>query len=266
MAALLGTEEHGHWQIEPAGEYESSRRYLSSSSVLETTFRTATGTVTLTDLMPRGDGRADVVRRVRGVEGTVRLCLQWRVRMEYGQVVPWVRREEIGGEQVITAVAGPDLLVLRGPRLPDRSRPHAQRRVRRRGRRGADLLDGLDALAPPCRAPRRARRPHPPDHRPGRGLGPAVPHRPAAPRSRQALAADPAPDDPRGHRRDRRRPHDVAPRDVRRLAQLGLPLLLAPRRGAHPGLPARGRLLGRGDALARLAAARRRRRPRTTCR
>ncbi len=119
MAALLGTEEHGHWQIEPEGDYESSRRYLSSSSVLETTFRTETGTVTLTDLMPTGDGRADLVRRIRGVEGTVRLCLQWRVRMEYGEVTPWVRREEIGGEQVITAVAGPDRLVLRGPRLPE---------------------------------------------------------------------------------------------------------------------------------------------------
>ncbi|WP_341231845.1 trehalase-like domain-containing protein, partial [Nocardioides salarius] len=119
MAALLGTEEHGHWQIEPEGDYESSRRYLSSSSVLETTFRTPTGTVTLTDLMPTGDGRADLVRRIRGVEGTVRLCLQWRVRMEYGEVTPWVRREEIGDEQVITAVAGPDRLVLRGPRLPE---------------------------------------------------------------------------------------------------------------------------------------------------
>ncbi|MDO3396661.1 glycoside hydrolase family 15 protein [Nocardioides sp. SOB44] len=119
MAALLGTEEHGHWQIEPEGDYESSRRYLSSSSVLETTFRTETGMVTLTDLMPTGDGRADLVRRIRGVEGTVRLCLQWRVRMEYGEVTPWVRREEIGGEQVITAVAGPDLLVLRGPRMPE---------------------------------------------------------------------------------------------------------------------------------------------------
>ena len=37
---------------------------------------------------------------------------------DYGAVRPWVRREHVDGEPVITAIAGPDRLVLRGPRLP----------------------------------------------------------------------------------------------------------------------------------------------------
>jgi GH15 family glucan-1,4-alpha-glucosidase len=118
LAALLGTQEHGHWQFRPDGEYDVQRRYLGSSAVLETTFTTATGVVTLTDLMPRSDGRADVVRRVHGVSGRVRMRHEWVIRLDYGEVLPWVQREVICGEQVITAIGGPDKLILRGPRLP----------------------------------------------------------------------------------------------------------------------------------------------------
>ena len=118
LAGLLGTDDHGHWQLVPDGEHEVSRRYVGASGVLETTFTTADGEVTLTDLMPRGDGRADVVRRIAGVRGTVRIKHEWRIRLDYGLVKPWVRRLEIDGEPVITAIGGPDQLVLRGPRLP----------------------------------------------------------------------------------------------------------------------------------------------------
>ena len=118
LAALLGSEDNGHWQFCPAGDYEVERRYLGSSAVLETTFTTPTGVVTLTDLMPRGDGRADVVRRLHGVSGTVPMRHEWVIRLDYGNVVPWVRRQVICGEQVITAIGGPDKLILRGPRLP----------------------------------------------------------------------------------------------------------------------------------------------------
>jgi GH15 family glucan-1,4-alpha-glucosidase len=74
--------------------------------------------VVLTDLMPRNDGRADLVRKLRGVRGTVRMRHEWRVRLDYGRVKPWVQRMTIDGEKVITAIGGPDQLVLRGPRLP----------------------------------------------------------------------------------------------------------------------------------------------------
>ena len=60
---------------------------------------------------------------------------------------------------------------------------------------------------------------------------------------------------------DRRGADDVAAGVPRRRAQLGLPLLLAPRRGAHAGRADGRRLRRRGDELPRLGAPRRRRRP-----
>ena len=118
LAGLLGTDDHGHWQLEPEGRYTTERRYIGASAVLETTFTTDDGVVTLTDLMPRNDGRADLIRKIKGVRGTVRMRHEWRVRLDYGLVRPWVRRMTIEGEPVITAVGGPDQLVLCGPRLP----------------------------------------------------------------------------------------------------------------------------------------------------
>jgi len=119
FAALLGDEDNGHWQLCPVGAYEVSRRYVGDSAALETTFTTDTGVVTLLDVMPTRDHRIDVVRRVTGVKGTVRFHHEWVVRFDYGTATPWVRRRhEDREEPVITAVAGPDKLVLRGPRLP----------------------------------------------------------------------------------------------------------------------------------------------------
>ena len=68
--------------------------------------------------MPTRDDRIDVVRRLTGVEGTVRIHHEWVVRFDYGTATPWVRRRHEDHDPVITAVAGPDKLVLRGPRLP----------------------------------------------------------------------------------------------------------------------------------------------------
>ena len=118
LAGLLGTDDHGHWQLVPDGSYTTERRYVGDSAVLETTFTTSDGVVTLTDLMPRNDGRADLVRKLKGVRGTVRIRHEWVVRLDYGLVKPWVRRMTIDDKDVITAIGGPDQLVLSGPRLP----------------------------------------------------------------------------------------------------------------------------------------------------
>ena len=119
FAALLGTEEHGRWLLAPADEVVSTRRrYVDGTALLETTFTTADGEVVLLDVMPTGDGRADVVRRLTCTRGTVRIQHDWVVRTDYGRVRPWVRHEQAHDEDVIVAVAGPDMFVLRGPRLP----------------------------------------------------------------------------------------------------------------------------------------------------
>lgn len=119
FAALLGDESHGRWLIGPAGdEHRCSRRYVGDTGVLESTYTTDTGTVEITDLMPVNDERHDVVRRIRGVSGTVWMTHEWVVRLGYGKIRPWVHRVDHDGSELILAVAGPDKLVLRGPRLP----------------------------------------------------------------------------------------------------------------------------------------------------
>lgn len=120
FAALLGTPEHGRWLLGPKGEARSTRRYVDASLVLETVHETDTGAVRVTDLMPVADGRADIVRSVEGLRGTVTMEHEWVVRFDYGKVRPWVSHD--AGHRldsdVLTAVAGPDMLVLRGTRLP----------------------------------------------------------------------------------------------------------------------------------------------------
>jgi GH15 family glucan-1,4-alpha-glucosidase len=119
FAALLGGPEHGRWLLGPRDDDVAvSRRYVEHSAALETTYRSSTGVVTVLDVMPIGDGRADIVRRIIGVEGTMRMRHEWVVRFGYGRIRPWVRRQDMHGMRVITAVAGPDRLILRGPRLP----------------------------------------------------------------------------------------------------------------------------------------------------
>jgi GH15 family glucan-1,4-alpha-glucosidase len=119
FAALLGTEEHGRWLLAPADEVTATRRrYVDGTALLETTFTTPDGEVELLDVMPTGDGRADVVRRLTCTRGTVRIRHDWVVRTDYGRVRPWVRHDRAHDEDVVVAVAGPDMFVLRGPRLP----------------------------------------------------------------------------------------------------------------------------------------------------
>jgi len=122
FAALLGSRDNGRWLLGPVGPARSTRRYLGNSFVLETTHETPTGVVRVTDLMPLCDGRADIVRRVEGISGTVRMRHEWVVRFGYGKVRPWVSRRaespELGSGELISAIAGPDMLVLRGSRLP----------------------------------------------------------------------------------------------------------------------------------------------------
>jgi len=111
FAAMLGHPEHGHWQIEPVGEIQRvTRRYQPGTAVLETTFETAEGQVTLIDFMPFTDDEhyVDVVRLVRGDRGRVRMHMKLVLRFGYGRVVPWVRRQDYG----LSAVAGPDSVQL----------------------------------------------------------------------------------------------------------------------------------------------------------
>ena len=112
FASLLGSESHGLWRIAPAGQAEVSRGYQGETLILETTWRTATGSARVIDFMPPRDSAPPVlIRLVEGVEGSVDMECVLRIRFGYGQIVPWVRRLETQ----IAAIAGPDSLWLTTP-------------------------------------------------------------------------------------------------------------------------------------------------------
>src|SRR3982074_2860736 len=111
FAALLGTEEHGHWRIAPRDpETRITRRYRPNTLILETRFECSDGVVTLVDFMPVTGGNSSGVRLVVGECGRVAVCSELGIRFVYGAIVPWVTRLDDG---TLRAVAGPDMVVLR---------------------------------------------------------------------------------------------------------------------------------------------------------
>ena len=114
FAALLGTSEHGRWQICPADPAPRvTRGYRDSTMVLETVFDTRDGRVAVIDFMPVGQVGSSVVRIVEGRSGKVAMQLEMKLRFDYGRSVPWVTRLE--DKSGLSAVAGPNKVVLRAP-------------------------------------------------------------------------------------------------------------------------------------------------------
>jgi alpha,alpha-trehalase len=111
--------EAGHWSIRPAGAFETERRYVPGTLVIETTFTTEAGRVRLRDAMALADGQRghevgldaphEVLRSVEGISGRVALELELAPRPEYGLVRPLFRREGNGGR----TFGGPNRISMR---------------------------------------------------------------------------------------------------------------------------------------------------------
>jgi GH15 family glucan-1,4-alpha-glucosidase len=118
FGALLGDEHNGRWLVAPVEEpIAVSREYLEGTFVLVTHWQTASGLVEVTDFMPHGDRRADVIRRITGVAGSVDMHQELRIRFDYSAALPWMRQMPEAGGNAVIAVAGPDAVVIRGPQL-----------------------------------------------------------------------------------------------------------------------------------------------------
>ncbi|MDF9617669.1 glycoside hydrolase family 15 protein [Pseudomonas entomophila] len=110
FAALLGNEENGRWRLAPSDPVErTTRQYLEDTLVLETSWTTASGHARVLDCMPLGDGNA-VLRIVEGLAGETAFEMDLVLRFDYGRSVPWVEKLDA---LTLSAVAGPDRLVLR---------------------------------------------------------------------------------------------------------------------------------------------------------
>ncbi|GAB3120994.1 glycoside hydrolase family 15 protein [Glaciibacter psychrotolerans] len=118
FGALLGNEAHGRWLLAPEDPSATcTRSYMGDTFILKTVWTTSTGQVEVIDFMPHGDRRADVVRWVRGLSGSVKMIEDVRIRFDYASTVPWVRQLTGEATHGLIAVAGPDAIVMRGPRL-----------------------------------------------------------------------------------------------------------------------------------------------------
>lgn len=112
FAALLGTDEHGHWSLAPAGPVTAhARRYQDDTLVMETDWQTAEGEVRIIDFMPVRKTFSSIVRIVVGLHGHVTLHSCVRLRFDYGALSPWT---VLDGPDMIAKV-GPNLVVLRAP-------------------------------------------------------------------------------------------------------------------------------------------------------
>lgn len=108
----------GHWSVQPAERFESSRRYLPGTLAIETTFETAAGTVRLTDALLFAPGQRhhalglaaphELVRLIEGLAGRVEVELELAPRPEYGLGRPLFRLHEGGA----ASLGGPDRLAL----------------------------------------------------------------------------------------------------------------------------------------------------------
>ena len=116
FGALLDRRRGGSFTLAPEAPFETERRYLPATNVLETTFRTSEGSVRATDALTLpGSGLEplrELARRVEGLSGTVRLRWRAEPRFRYGRDEPRVSQAhgrtvfEGPGEAVAISVWG----------------------------------------------------------------------------------------------------------------------------------------------------------------
>ena len=131
FGALLDQDIGGRFRISPVAPcLETTQEYVQDTNVLETTFRTETGVVSIIDFMPipddDGDGSLDIEpnnppeihRVVTCRSGHVDMQCDFQPRHDYARVVPNIRAlrngsggavESTGGGQALTLVSSAPL-------------------------------------------------------------------------------------------------------------------------------------------------------------
>ena len=104
FGAILDEDSGGRFRIGPAGDcIETTQEYVEDTNVLQTTFRTETGTVSITDFMPLiGDDDNDpdtpppdppheIHRVVSCISGRAEMRCDFQPRHDYGRAAPEYR-------------------------------------------------------------------------------------------------------------------------------------------------------------------------------
>lgn len=106
LCARLLDAEGGHWRLGAVEDAQIERRYLESTLVLETIFRTVKGELVLQDALALGNhatghelGKGSphaLLREARCTRGRIELELEYAPRPEYGLITPLLRPVEGG--------------------------------------------------------------------------------------------------------------------------------------------------------------------------
>jgi GH15 family glucan-1,4-alpha-glucosidase len=90
FARLLDAERGGSFQLAPSEPFEADRRYEENSNVLQTTFRTTSGTARVTDAMTLAPGEVlvpqrEIVRKIECLSGSAALAWSIEPRFFFGR-------------------------------------------------------------------------------------------------------------------------------------------------------------------------------------
>ena len=245
--------EAGFFRFAPFGiNHPTARAYVPGTNVLETTWKTPNGWVVVREALtlgpwdhedeitphtrPPADDDADhmLVRTVECIEGSVEVELICEPAFDYGRTpAEWTAVD--GGRQAADATGAGQTIRLRSD-LPlgiEANRVRA-RHILKPGESAYCALSWAKDLV----APDDAERGEGADRRDDALLAlmarKSAHPRPSVARPGPALRAHDQGPDLHADRRDGGRADDIAPRDARRRAQLGLPLHLDPRHDLHP--------------------------------
>jgi len=107
FAAILDASRGGAFVVQPSIPFDSSRRYVPNTNVLETTFTTARGSVRVIDALTLPDGRLEpmreIVRSLEGLSGAVPMRWHFTPRFDYAAASP--RWDTRNGRPVATSGA-----------------------------------------------------------------------------------------------------------------------------------------------------------------
>ena len=119
FASILDKDVGGRFRIQPTGAYTSVHQaYMQDTNILETTFTTSRGTVTITDFMPihdsDKDGKPDtnpaeppeLHRIITCTAGSVEMRCDYQPRHDYARAVPEFRPIQRDGNGIAVETKG----------------------------------------------------------------------------------------------------------------------------------------------------------------
>ena len=118
FSSLLGAARNGVFSIDPIQTYESTQSYVENTNVLQTTFKTSSGEVRLTDCFTVASEEEkknrlwpddEILRVLEGISGTVIVRMRFRPCEDYGESGIRLKRQ---GNWAVKCESGERLLFL----------------------------------------------------------------------------------------------------------------------------------------------------------